>query len=369
MPIANALRTKYSIHSNSASLPGHRSEATDETSRLLDFMSAGPLASRSAKFASIKSEGSSCNSSSYITRCDRGIALGASEPASRADGFTMCVDLQGAPAHSASSDECSFIAPSRHPGEVTIYDRRYRWRFDLPESIDCVLFHLPRQTFWRMVDNYSFEWSTTVPGMFSGGRADETLRYLAMATWLSLDSAEAVNLTFVDHLTASAMLHVAQCYAVTAAVAEARGGLGPWREARVRDLVGLHLHEPLPLATLARACGLSTSHFAREFKATFGYSPHHWLRLQRLERAKCLISTTSESLSDIAVASGFADQSHMTRIFSRQENVSPAAWRRNSGQRGVSPRATSANRSTRSVPTQITTPCSGAHGTLQQSSI
>jgi AraC family transcriptional regulator len=349
MPIASAPHTTGGLRTHTSKSSIEHAHATDETSCLLDFISDGPLASRHAAVARNKPGERSLARFGKIARCQRGGRLAGAELTSRADAFTVCIDLQGSAAHAAVCDECSFIAPARQPGEVTIYDRRYRWRFDLPDSFDGVLLHLPRQVFERLTNNASFDWSATVPGLFSGGRADETLRYLGMATWLSFKNDDVLNAVFADHLTASVMQQVTERYGVAGPAAEARGGLGPWREARIRDLVGVHLHEALPLASLAKACGLSTSHFAREFKTSFGCSPHHWLRRQRLERAKTLMRTTSETLSDIAVAAGFADQSHMTRIFSQHENISPAAWRRNSAQRTVALKPSSPNRSAYSV--------------------
>jgi len=49
---------------------------------------------------------------------------------------------------------------------------------------------------------------------------------------------------------------------------------------------------------------------------------------QRIERAKQLLLNTNQSLCEIALAAGFADQSHFTRVFSQRIKASPAAWRR-----------------------------------------
>jgi AraC family transcriptional regulator len=315
--------------------PVSASSLIDDKACLLDFMSPVSGRSERAVAAGSRSGDGTRGAAIHIVRCDQNAASGPIRPTSRADALTICVAISGAGAHAASSDECSFIAPPRQAGEVTIYDRRYRWRFEPPEPVDCILFHIPRDIFEHMSANVSLAWSDTVPGLFTGGRADEALGYLAMATWSSFEHAAGFNMLLVDHLAASVLAHVIKSYGVAKPAAAAQGGLGPWREAQVRDLVGRHLHEPLPLAAIAKACKLSTSHFAREFKTSFGCSPHQWVRLQRLERAKHLIRTTTETLSEIAVASGFADQSRMTRIFSRQERVSPAAWRRRSTQRGA----------------------------------
>jgi transcriptional regulator GlxA family with amidase domain len=52
------------------------------------------------------------------------------------------------------------------------------------------------------------------------------------------------------------------------------------------------------------------------------------LVLQRVARAKSLLRRSDGSLADIAVACGFANQSHFTRVFSREVGLSPTQWRR-----------------------------------------
>lgn len=106
------------------------------------------------------------------------------------------------------------------------------------------------------------------------------------------------------------------------------GGLAPWQiELTLRQL--LHdLCVDSPVAELARRCGLSRSHFTRAFRISIGTPPHRWLVRQRLRRAGEMLERTDERISAIALNCGFADQSHLTRIFGAVMGVSPAAWRR-----------------------------------------
>jgi transcriptional regulator GlxA family with amidase domain len=56
--------------------------------------------------------------------------------------------------------------------------------------------------------------------------------------------------------------------------------------------------------------------------------PHAWLLMRRIERAKKLLNETCFELSEIALASGFVDQSHLSRTFVNSEGCSPGRWRR-----------------------------------------
>jgi AraC-like DNA-binding protein len=95
----------------------------------------------------------------------------------------------------------------------------------------------------------------------------------------------------------------------------------------VRDRLADELVNPPSLAELARAAGLSRYQVLRGFQRTFGLPPHAWLRQERVERAKHLIRR-GVPLADAAAASGFADQSHMTRAFSRHYGFTPGVWQR-----------------------------------------
>jgi AraC-like DNA-binding protein len=54
---------------------------------------------------------------------------------------------------------------------------------------------------------------------------------------------------------------------------------------RAKDLVDTRYRDPLTVDDMSRAAGLSIAHFSREFKRTFGESPHQYLLTRRLERA------------------------------------------------------------------------------------
>ena len=105
------------------------------------------------------------------------------------------------------------------------------------------------------------------------------------------------------------------------------GGLSPWRETLVKQLILDHLGAPLEVTELARACALSRSHFSRAFKCSTGVSPQDWIRQQRIARAKQLIQNTDMTLTQISLECGFCDQAHFSHIFTRSEGITPFAWR------------------------------------------
>jgi AraC-like DNA-binding protein len=97
---------------------------------------------------------------------------------------------------------------------------------------------------------------------------------------------------------------------------------------RARDLADVRYAQPLTVAGMAAAAGLSPAHFSREFKRAFGESPHQYLLTRRLERAAALLQVTDWSVADICFAVGAGSVGSFTASFSRMYGWSPAAYRR-----------------------------------------
>jgi AraC-like DNA-binding protein len=96
---------------------------------------------------------------------------------------------------------------------------------------------------------------------------------------------------------------------------------------RAKDLADSRYGEPLTVADLARAAGLSPAHFSREFRRTFGESPHAYLLTRRLERAASLLRTTDRSVAEICFAVGLSSVGSFTSSFTRLFGKSPTAYR------------------------------------------
>lgn len=92
----------------------------------------------------------------------------------------------------------------------------------------------------------------------------------------------------------------------------------------------------ISLCELATASGLSRFHFSRLFKRQLGVSPARYVERIRIEQAKALIVGAQMSLADIALAVGFADQSHFARRFRFHEGRTPGAFARQQA-RGILP--------------------------------
>ena len=106
-----------------------------------------------------------------------------------------------------------------------------------------------------------------------------------------------------------------------------RGGLPPRVLRRVKEHIDARIDERISVEALAGIANLSVCYFVRAFKQSVGLTPHDYLIRRRVERTMELLSATDLSLSEIALAAGFADQSHCARRFRQHVGMSPRAYR------------------------------------------
>lgn len=91
--------------------------------------------------------------------------------------------------------------------------------------------------------------------------------------------------------------------------------------------VAKHYLRPIPESEVANLCKMSPSRFCREFKATFDVTFMEYLANYRMAQAKRLLANPTMPVADVAVAVGFSDPSYFTRVFRKQEGVSPSEYR------------------------------------------
>jgi len=99
----------------------------------------------------------------------------------------------------------------------------------------------------------------------------------------------------------------------------------------ILDYIDANLDANLSLEALAGLAGVMTHQFGRAFKRKVGEPPHQYVLARRIEAARTLLGTTEEPIADIAYATGFSSQSHMTTTFRREIGVTPAQLRAGSG--------------------------------------
>jgi transcriptional regulator GlxA family with amidase domain len=108
------------------------------------------------------------------------------------------------------------------------------------------------------------------------------------------------------------------------------GGLASRQAHRALEYIERNLGSKMRVREIADYVALSERHFSRAFRRSLGSSPMAYVGVRRVERAKLMVASTRTRLTDIALACGFSDQSHLTKSFRRVVGMSPGVWRRTS---------------------------------------
>ncbi|MDX8519483.1 AraC family transcriptional regulator [Mesorhizobium dulcispinae] len=99
-----------------------------------------------------------------------------------------------------------------------------------------------------------------------------------------------------------------------------------WRAAALaRDYLEENAERPVRSDELEAITGLDRYALSRHFRATYSTSPHRFLVMRRLQRARRMIEA-GEPLAETAVAAGFSDQSHFNRHFKKAFGLTPGRW-------------------------------------------
>jgi AraC family transcriptional regulator len=210
------------------------------------------------------------------------------------------------------------------------------WIFDLEaaplaiirQPFDFSRFYMARATLDDLTYAHGLPRVTDLQAPKSGD-PDPVLQHLALALIGKMKMlGEEVDSLFADWIALAFHAHVVRVYGKISEREAWRGGLTPQRLRFVVDLMTERLADPLSIKGIADQVGMAPGHFARAFRQATGEPPHQWLMRRRIERAKDLLRSPGAPLAEIALACGFVDQSHMTRVFSRSEKLTPGAWRR-----------------------------------------
>ncbi|MBM0104901.1 helix-turn-helix transcriptional regulator [Steroidobacter sp. S1-65] len=247
----------------------------------------------------------------------------------RDDAFLIALQLRACPDFDLYTDGRLIRPREFDAGAVAIFDLRTNLSIDRRDPFHAVDLYIPRRSLDALAEDAN---SSAIDELrHEPGRAlqDPVARHLLQTIRPALSAPKQASELFVDHVAMALATHVAHTYGGMRARSDAHAGmLARWQERRAKELIAENLTGNITLADLAKACELSIRHFTRAFRGSTGMSPHAWLLQLRVERAKQLLTTSRRMLADVALDCGFADQSHMTRIFQRSLQMSPGAWRR-----------------------------------------
>jgi AraC family transcriptional regulator len=245
----------------------------------------------------------------------------------REQSFSFQVPLTSFPWRAWSAGKETTI-PAAIAGRAFLFDLSANPTVGIDTPFSTVRFNISQSALDAVADESELPRAS---GLYcrSLGALDPVMRGLAEALVPVMGTLDGSANLFVEYVALAFHAHVFRTYGnVPAGSAFNRCGLTRTQFRRACEFIEENLDGDLSIAGIANACGLSSSRFAKAFKQTAGSPPHAWLTARRIERAKHLLKETDIELAEIAIACGFVDQSHLTRVFLKRESCSPGRWRR-----------------------------------------
>jgi AraC family transcriptional regulator len=284
--------------------------------RCFGLADAPTLAAQIAPSSTIQMTRISCGS-------DR---MGRMPETPRDDSFVVALYLTGVRQHEMWRGGRLALSQGYAPGTIRIVNLADGYSAHLYEPHETLCITLPRSA----LDGFADEARRPhIAGLACRpGALDPVINGLAEVLAPAFTQSADVDPLFVDHVGAALCAHLAHAYGGFQPATVSKGGLSPYQQRRAKELLERKLVARLSLPEIARECGLSVGYFARAFRVSTGTTPHQWLQRCRLEKAKSLLLESAMPIADIAAILGFADQSHLTRTFTRMAGQSPATWRR-----------------------------------------
>jgi AraC family transcriptional regulator len=142
-------------------------------------------------------------------------------------------------------------------------------------------------------------------------------------------AGDSVYQLYAEGWAMQALAHIARAAGSSSKQRQpARGGLAGRTLRQVEDYLHAHFANPLTIKELSKLAGLSPRHFLRAFHDSIGQTPLRYVMTLKIEEAKRLLSQSSLSLTEIAIACGFCHSQHFTTSFKRVTGLTPSAFRR-----------------------------------------
>jgi AraC family transcriptional regulator len=159
-------------------------------------------------------------------------------------------------------------------------------------------------------------------------RKDPVISNVGLALLAELDSEGLSGRLYAESLANVLAVHLLRHYSNGEVKPPLfQGGLSGPKLRQVTAFIADNYAKDIKLAELAHVAGMSSFHFAREFKRSTGTSPHQYLIKYRVECAKALMSNNDLPLTEVSLRSGFSHQSHFTRLFRKVTGTTPHLYR------------------------------------------
>lgn len=164
--------------------------------------------------------------------------------------------------------------------------------------------------------------------LHEGAFRDRLVAQLCLDLWQEAKIANQDGGLFVDCARAALVAALARRARQCPAPVPKRTGFSSGGWARLTAEIEDRLDTPLTVAMLAALAEMRETQFLQTFKQQTGMSPYRYVLQKRLDKVATLLTRSEMGLAEIALATGFSDQAHMTTAFARQFGRTPGVFRR-----------------------------------------
>jgi AraC family transcriptional regulator len=200
---------------------------------------------------------------------------------------------------------------------------------ELFTSFDQVSFYIPAAVFDSILQDQGLTHADLLDIAGPLWRVDAVVDANFRAAVLAIDNRSKASCYYLNSMAHLITTHILHRYGPDPHRMTPGDAVDAPALKRVFQFIDANIDKTLSLADMAVASGLSIDRFRRDFKAATQMSPHQYVIRKRVERARELLtSSCNPRLADIALACGFADQSHLSTTFRRVLGVSPARFAR-----------------------------------------
>lgn len=226
------------------------------------------------------------------------------------------------------------------PGETLVLSANKKMIIDFPEAelhkpTQCLALGIDATKIQETIDHYShfthIKGDELLPKDLQVSpfhiNNDDNVQYLINRLMTTFISGNKAKDALLDLMIQELIVRLLQTNAKMALLNETSFLFDNNRMAFIVKYIRNHFTENISVDAMAKKACMSTSHFYKMFKNTFGETPIDYLNTQRLNKAKQLIRTTSRKLADIAHVSGFNSSSYFTRVFKLNEGMTPNQYR------------------------------------------
>lgn len=217
------------------------------------------------------------------------------------------------------------------PGDISLLtcgeEARWAWNTDI-EVRHVYISHSSISQVANQVFDYDID---SIRIRDQVGVKDNVLPNLTSLLESELHSGGIGGNLYIEGIKNQICLHLLRQYAkLEFKEGRSRSGFTAAERKILREYIHENLGQKITLEDLAHLVHLSVAHLMRKFKVDFGLSPAAYIMELRIEYAKSLIISKRDiPLKAVALESGFCDQSHLSRVFQKFLNMTPAEFKCN----------------------------------------